>query len=271
MLAGGGLVILFIIAAIMYARRVEAVEVVAVLLFVPVFLAFITWDALGGLVAAVAASLLYLALRASAIHAVGISTFAGLIASRVIGFLMFGVVGGWANGLLRASLTKLDLYDQIDDDTGLFNARYFVLQTDLEKARSVRYRTFFSVTVLDIPTSWLAHLGRRQRRRLLRDLGRVLNDSVRSIDRTCHCLDGASHRLAVIMPETGREGADIFAGRLASRLNEWLGQHGVPDTSLLAPRTATVPADEEALAELRAQFAAVSELEHPRAAAISAA
>mgnify|MGYP001442424725 CR=1 FL=1 len=265
----GGLLVLGIIAAIMYARRVETVEVVAVLLFVPVFLAFITWDALGGLVASVAASLLYLALRASAIHAVGFSTFAGLIASRVIGLVMFGVVGGWANGLLRASLTKLDLYDQIDDDTGLFNARYFVLETDLEKARSDRYRTFFSVTILEVPAEWLAHMGRRQRRRLLRDLGHVLSDSIRSIDRACHCLDGQAHRLAVIMPETGAEGADIFAGRLATRVVEWLGQHGASGVGPLTPQRATVPSDDALLAEWRAQFAAVSELEHPRSAALS--
>lgn len=268
-LVATGLVVIGVVALIMYARRVETVEVIAVALFVPVFLAFVTWDAVGGLLAALVASAIYLGLRSSAIHAVGFSTFAGLIASRVIGLLVFGLVGGWANGLLRASLAKLDLYDQIDDETGLFNARYFVLETDLEKARSDRYRTFFSVAVLDVPASWLDGLGRRQKRRLLRELGHLLQQSVRTIDRASHCIDGEAHRLAVIMPETGSEGAGIFAERLASQLTDWLGQHGVATATTLQPLTLTIPPDETTLAELRSQFLAVSQMEHPRSTAMA--
>jgi GGDEF domain-containing protein len=269
LLIAGGLAVLGLVALIMYLRRVETVEVVAVLLFVPVFLAFVTWDVVGGLVSAVVASGIYLALRRSAIQAVGASTFTGLIASRVVGLVVFGVVGGWANGLLRASLTKLDLYDQIDDDTGLFNARYFVLQADLEKARSDRYKTFFSVAVIDVPVAWLDRLGRRQQRKLLRDLGRVLHDSIRTIDRAVHCVNDDAHRIAVIMPETGPEGARIFADRLSTSLLRWLGDNGASAVGPLDASTATIPPDEATLATLREQFAAIVELEHPRTAAFA--
>ena len=269
LLIGGGLAVLGLVALIMYLRRVETVEVVAVLLFVPVFLAFVTWDAAGGTLAAVAASAVYLALRRSAIDAVGASTFVGLIASRVIGLLMFGAVGGWANGLLRASLTKLDLYDQIDDDTGLFNARYFVLQTDLEKARSDRYKTFFSVAVIDVPDEAVKRLGRRQQRKLLRDLGRLLHDSIRTIDRAIHCVYGETHRLAVIMPETGPEGARIFADRLSAHLGSWLEANGATPPSPLDAATATIPSDDAVLAGWRDEFASVVEIEHPRIATLA--
>src|SRR5258708_7740944 len=127
LIVAAGLLVLALLAGVMYARRVETVEVVAVLLFVPVFLALLKWNVPGGVVSAVAAGAVYVALGWPAIHAVGFGSFSGLVVSRVSGLLAFGLVGGWANSTLRTSLTKLDLYDQIDDATGLFNARYFVL------------------------------------------------------------------------------------------------------------------------------------------------
>src|SRR6266480_4906459 len=94
-----------------------------------------------------------------------------------VAFVAFGAIGGLANQQLRSSLTKLDLYDQIDDDTGLFNARYFLQDTDLEMSRARRYQTIFSVTVVDVPAEALDSMGRRRRRAALRQLGRLLADS----------------------------------------------------------------------------------------------
>lgn len=271
LLVAGGVVVLGVVALIMYLRRVETIEVVAVLLFVPVFLAFLARDVIGGASAGVLASVVYVAMRWSAIRAVGVGTFAGLIASRVLGFLLFGAAGGWANGLLRASLTKLDLYDQVDDATSLFNARYFVLQTDLEKARSQRYKTFFSVAVIDIPVGLFDGLSRRNRQRVLRELGRLIIDSIRSIDRGVHCVDGSAHRLAVIMPETGADGARIFVDRLAAHLVSWLQERNVAVGAPLDSTVLTVPSDEDELAAMRARFVAVSETEHPGSAVLAPA
>ena len=41
-----------------------------------------------------------------------------LIIGRGIGYLGFGALGGWAAQQLERSLEKLDLYDQVDDQTG---------------------------------------------------------------------------------------------------------------------------------------------------------
>ena len=90
--------------------------------------------------------------RRPAIEAIGAGRYTALIFSRAIAFFAFGAIGGLANQQLKGSLTKLDLYDQIDDDTGLFNARYFLQDTDLEVSRSRRYQTIFSVTVVDVPS-----------------------------------------------------------------------------------------------------------------------
>src|SRR5689334_4673217 len=117
-----GLAVLLLIAGVMYVRRVDTVEVVAVLLFIPVFLAFSFWHVLGGVVAGAGALALYAFLRSPAIDAVGGGRFTGILIGRGLGYLAFGLLGGWASQQLERSLEKLDVYDQVDDDTGLLNA-----------------------------------------------------------------------------------------------------------------------------------------------------
>ena len=68
--------------------------------------------------------------------------------------------------MLEGSLEKLELYDEIDDETGLYNARHLLLQTDLETSRARRYQTLFSVVALDFPAAPLNALRSRQRRNI---------------------------------------------------------------------------------------------------------
>jgi diguanylate cyclase (GGDEF)-like protein len=262
LLVAGGLLVLLVTAGVMYARRVDTVEVVAVLLFIPVFLAFTYWRLVGGLVSGVLASLVYLFLRLDAIDQVGLNTFRGHLLSRTVAYLAFGLLGGWAASQLENSLEKLDLYDQIDDATGLFNARFLVQDTELEMARSTRYQTLFSLVVIDIPDAAFVTLGRRQRATALKGLGRVLRESIRTVDRASHSFDGGRHRLAVVLPETGREGAGVFAGRLREWVADYLRQRsaGADDVSQVA---LTFPDDEQGMRSLREEFAAIDRVEHP--------
>jgi hypothetical protein len=265
LLLAGGLAVLLVIAGVMYVRRVDTVEVVAVLLFIPVFLAFTFWRIVGGLVAGVLASLAYLFLRLDAIDQVGLNTFRGHLLSRTTAYLAFGLLGGWAASQVEDSLTKLDLYDQIDDATGLFNARFLVQDTDLEMARSTRYQTLFSVVLVEFPAATLAGLSRRQRGAALKGLGKVLRESVRTVDRVIHAFDGERHRLAVVLPETGREGAQIFASRLVDWTSDYLRQRNA-STDGVREQLFTFPDDEGAIRTLREEFAEVEKAEHPETA-----
>jgi GGDEF domain-containing protein len=268
LLVAAGAGVLGVIALVMYARRVDTVEVLAVLLFVPVFVALMQWNVPGGLAAAAVATVAYIALRASAMEAVGASRFTGLIVARAIGYLVFGALGGWANAYLRASLTKLDLYDQIDDATGLFNARYLTQAIDLETARARRYQSLFSVAIVDIPVAPIAALPRRNVAKLLRELGRVLGGSLRQVDRMVHSRTAEHHRLVAVLPETGAEGAQTFVVRLAARIAELLAARGVDvDVAALQPHAFTHPDDEGALQQLRRDFAMIDQIEHPEAPA----
>jgi GGDEF domain-containing protein len=260
----GGLVLLGVTAGVNYVRRVETAEVVAILLFIPIFIAFVFWDWKGGLIAAALATVVYVILRRPAIDAIGAGRYTALIFSRAIAFFAFGLIGGLANQQLRSSLTKLDLYDQIDDATGLFNARYFLQDTELEMSRANRYQTIFSVAAVDLPDDALTAMGWRKRRNTLRQLGALLADSIRTVDRAVHAQDGGVHRLAVVLPETAEEGAQIFTDRLATRVSAFLAQRGatVDDTSVTR-QALTFPGDEAGLQQLRDVYAEIERREHP--------
>ena len=259
-----GLGVLLLIAAVMFVRRVDTIEVLAALLFIPVFLAFVYWGLPGGLAAGVGAAIVYAAMRKPAIDAVGAGRFVNLIVGRGIGYIAFGALGGWADRQLQQSLTKLDVYDQIDDVTKLYNARFFLQGTDLEMKRAERYKTLFSVCVVDLPRRPLDELPRRRRNTLLADLGRIIKEGVRTVDRAVYGFDDR-HRFAVICPETGPEGARVFVDRMAERIATILTDRGVQGVGAddLARTALTLPGDEDALERMRSEFGAIERDQHP--------
>ena len=261
-----GLAILLLTAGFMYLRAVDTTEVVAILLFIPVFLGLIFYGMRGGLIAAAVATLVYLAAKYPAMQAVGAGDFIPQILSRAIAYFAFGAIGGWANEQLEASLTKLEVYDQIDDYTGVYNARFFVQDTDLEMSRAKRYQTIFSIASVDFPAAPLQGLSRRQRKGIRRELGRLLQEAVRTVDRPVHGFDGARHNFAVVLPETGVEGSRIFTERLAERMAAYLRDRGVQITNEeVRAEHVTFPDDgEERVQTLRQRFAAIDKHEHPQ-------
>jgi hypothetical protein len=258
-----GVAVLAVVAITMYARRVDGVEVAATLLFLPIFLAFVFRGVIGGLIAAVGAIAVYTALRYPAIDAVGAGEFTGLITSRAAAYLIFGAVGGWSTQVLESSLEKLELYDEIDDETGLYNARHLLQQTDLERARASRYSTLFSVVTLELPGAPLNALKARARRSALRDMGRLLREGARTVDHVVHAHDGTTHRLAAILPETAGEGAEVFRGRFEERIVAYLTDRGaVIDPNDVTSSSLTFPGDDGALDELRADFERIDAAQH---------
>jgi GGDEF domain-containing protein len=258
-----GIAVLAVVALVMLARSVDPVEVIATLLFLPIFLAFVYRGVVGGVVAALAAIAMYALLRYPAIEAVGAGEYTGLIVSRSAAYLIFGVVGGWAMQVLEGSLEKLELYDEIDDETGLYNARHLLLQTDLEMARARRYQTLFSVVVLDVPAGPLQGLSSRQRRAVLRDLGRQLREGARNVDHVVHAHDGTTHRLAAILPETAGTGAEVFRHRFADRVAAFLTARGAAtDATEVESSSITYPGDDDAMDALRTDYQRIDALTH---------
>jgi hypothetical protein len=262
-----GIAILAFISLMMYARGVETTEVAGSLLFIPVFVALVMWDVKGGLIAGLLAAAGYFLLRYPALRAVAEPRFVGAIVGRSIAFTVFGVVGGWANRQMGSSLTKLELFDQIDDATGMYNARFFLDDVDLELARSRRYQSMFSVVTVDVPAAALSDLPRRRRAAILRDLGKLLRKAVRVMDRPVHGTDADRHTIAVILPDTGEEGSTVLSERLGVAVAEYLRQRGAHLEATILPNShLTMPGDEERLEAWRDRFRAIDRLERPPSA-----
>ena len=249
----GGVAMLIVMAILMRARGGEGVEVFAVLLYIPILLALLRFDVRGGSVAALLAFLLYVLARHSAISIVGSRHMIGLLGGHAVAYLAFGLAGGLGNSVLREAVGSVDPNSTIDTATGLYSALFFMQSTASELARAERYDSLFSVATLSISAAAVESLGKSQKALLLAELGKMLRGGVRTVDRVVIAHDAAQYRVAAILPETGAEGAKVFAGRLADRLAVFLLGYGVA----VPPRSAvtfTVPGDEEEMERLRQEF-----------------
>jgi GGDEF domain-containing protein len=264
---GVGLAVLALVVVLAVVRGVDTPEVVATALFVPVFVAFLFGGLRGGLVAGLVAAVVYGVLRLPAIEIAGTGAFASLLTSRALAFVGFGALGGLATSQLRTSLEKLDLYDEVDDATGLGNARSFLTATELELARATRYRTLFSVVVLELRASAFGPVSGGTRARVLLRLGSALQESLRTVDHAAHAVDGDRHVLALVLPETAAEGAEVLRGRLEASTRALLEEHGAQlGGKTLTARAFTLPGAERSLRDLRAELARVERREHPETA-----
>ncbi|MGQ0849960.1 MAG: hypothetical protein ACT4OP_12790 [Actinomycetota bacterium] len=252
-----GLILIGLVGLISLARGVDTVEVSATLFFIPVFAGFVFFGTRGGLAVASLASLGYLALRVPSIRLIGWTPLAGQIFARILGYLGFGFGGGWAFQQIRATLEKMELHDDVDDDTGLGNARSMLETVDVEKARADRYQKVFSVVLADLTSPSWTTLPNRRQRLALRALGAKLEAAKRSSDHAAHARQGDHHLIALVLPETGPEGARI----VAENLQRQLSHDGATSKTRLA--TATYPGDGEALSAILRLFREIERAQRP--------
>lgn len=213
-----GLIVVSLIALTMMIRGVDPIEVVATLFYAPLFVGLLYFGLPAGIVLGVAAAVGYVLLRLPAIELVGIPALGGLLTSRIVGFLAFGAAGGWAVGHLQAAIRKLERYDEIDDDTGLGNARSLVHSVETERSRADRYENRFAVVVARFVQPDWEELGVRAQRRALRAIGDAVREGSRDSDHLAHFRDGDDHLIVAVLPETGEEGARTVAKNLSGRI-----------------------------------------------------
>lgn len=237
-----GLLVIGLVVLTMVLREVDPVEIVATVAFAPVFVAFLFWGWRAGLAVGATAAVGYVVMRRSALSVVGLDPLFGMISSRVIGYLVFGGVGGWAAEQLQAAIDKLELHDEIDDATGLGNARAAIAAIDTERARSERYEKVVSVVdcFFELPDM----VGDKAVAATLRQMGAAIAHSVRASDRVSHVAeDGGRHRLIMVLPETGSVGAETVAANLDREVRARIGVS--TEVAVL-----TVPGDEDRVDDL---------------------
>lgn len=236
-------------------RGAQPTEVLAPALYIPVFAGAIFWLIPGGLVAAAISSLIYGVLLSETVAAVGLKLFILQLITRVGTYFFYAVVVAVGVRYVESRLRKLELYDQLDDLTALYNSAFFLEDTELEVSRANRYQTLFSVAELDVHREAFAGFSRRRYARIIRELARQIADAVRRVDRAARVDDGERDRFLIVLPETARQGADIFTGRLEERARAFLADRGADVDGHVSGRSIAYPDDPEPLNRLREEVA----------------
>lgn len=247
---GLGTSIILAVAASAALRGADPVEVGAIALFVPVTFILVLGGPLWGGIAGAIAAFGYTIVRLNTLAGADATEFAGSITARVLLFVAFGFLGGIAHRNLEQQLKKLEIYDEVDDLTGVGNARSLLSLADREAARSQRYQTTFSVGILRLDTSTIKGLSTRQSDRVVRKFFGDVDRAVRTTDKVTRLATDDFEELTVVLPETGPEGARIFIERARAGLVTSLGELGVDvDETTLTARWMTLPGDEVPLRE----------------------
>lgn len=132
--------------------------------------------------------------------------------------------------LLKEHYRNLSMVDEL---TGLYNRRYFFVESRLTLGRALRYRHQLTLMVLDIDRfkSINDRYGHAQGDMVLRDLGQALQTQLRDTDILARV---GGEEFAIVLTDTGQEGGREAGQRLlqAVRALQWQTPDGPLETKI---------------------------------------
>ena len=225
------------------------VEVVAQILLFGVLVAAVHWGRRGGMLAALLASLIYIALRIPLLSA-GLTTADMLfIIARIAAFGLVGIIGGEVCGRIKYVFARVGDTNTIDDWSHVYNQRYTYHAIELARARYARYGEAFSLVIVTLSPSLTAELRPKRQRTLVRAVANHLRDDVRMVDEVCRINDG---RFIVLLPHTVKSGGTVVEERLLTGVRKTVGAKDESVTTVCFGAAE----DTLALGELNASLAA---------------
>ena len=147
---------------------------------------------------------------------------------------------------LEATNSRLKEYSFKDDVTGLYNRRFFSMRLDEELARYRRFNHPTSVVLLDLDGFKAVNdeLGHAVGDETLRDVAQILQKHSRGINVVSRY---GGDEYAILLVETSKAGARLYAERIRQVISEFPFSHGKPITASFG--VASVPDDEASTAE----------------------
>jgi diguanylate cyclase (GGDEF)-like protein len=147
---------------------------------------------------------------------------------------------------LESSNARLKEFSFTDDVTGLYNRRFFATRLEDEVSRYSRFNQPLSVVMLDIDGFKAVNdeLGHAAGDETLRIVGHILRTQSRNIDVTCRY---GGDEFAVLLVETGKDGALLYAERVRRQIEAAAFGHGRAITVSLG--VACLPEDVGAVPE----------------------
>ncbi|HEX9093305.1 MAG TPA: hypothetical protein VF902_04920 [Coriobacteriia bacterium] len=200
--------------------RPDWIELIAQLLLLAVLVGAVHWGRKGGLFAALAATIAYLALRIPHIFSAVTTDVVEIIAIRAATFGLVGIIGGEICGRIKYFFARLEDTCSIDEHSRVYNQRFVrqLLESNLGAAR--RYGAEFSVAIFAISDSVTAELRPARTRAFVRTVADHIRNDVRLIDDVGRLDDG---RFILVMPHTPKAGGLVASNRVRAGIRDVLG------------------------------------------------
>lgn len=201
--------------------RPDWIELVAQLLLLVVLAGAVHWGRKGGLVAALAATLVYIILRLPSITRVGLEAeVLELVLIRTAAFGFIGIIGGEICGRIKYFFARLEDSLSIDEHSRVYNQRFVAQMLANSLASATRYGTRFSIAIVELAPSLMAELRPSRRQSLVRAVASHIRNDVRLIDDVGRLDDG---RFVLVFPHTPKDGAQVAASRARTGVRDVLG------------------------------------------------
>jgi hypothetical protein len=226
------------------------VSLISQILLLPVLIVAVHYGRKPGLIAAVAASAIFILMEIPSLAEVGGPPAPDLvmIAYTISAYGLVGIVGGDICGRVKYFFGRYGEAAAIDDWSHVFNQRKASELLENARARFARYAEPFSIVVIVPAPSLFTGLRPTRQRAMVRAAANHIRGDVRMVDEVARLDDG---RFLVILPHTAREGGLVVTERLADGVRATLG---ASDDSVTA-RCFSAPEDELELASLATSIA----------------
>lgn len=187
-------------------------DLVAQVLLLAVLFAAVHWGRNGGFVAALIASVGFVALMVLAEpRATADASNLVTVSTRVLSFGLVGIVGGELCGRVRVVFERLAGSSSIDEWSQVFNQRFITRAFESSRGQFQRYQTPYSVLVIGLAPTVLSELRPSKQRAIIRGIAGYIRSDIRLVDEAGRLDDG---RFLVLLPHTSRAGALVVADRL---------------------------------------------------------
>lgn len=217
---GGGAILATLVVST--SAHQDLAEFLAQLILIGVLVGAVHWGRRGGLVAAVAACLLYFVLRLPLLVRTGGLTpdMMVLLVTRFATYGVIGIFGGELCQRIKYLFARLEDDSRIDDWTRVYNQNHAVRLIDNVIGRNARYGTPFSLVLIHLAPALTEGLRPPKQHALLKAAAGHIRGDVRLVDDVARLDDS---RFLVILPSTPREGALVAAERVRVGVRDVLG------------------------------------------------
>lgn len=195
-------------------------EIIAQLMLLLVLVVAVHYGPKGGLIAAIVASVIYIAMRIPTLAGDMTLGVSAMVLVRLAAYGLVGVVGGELCGRIKYVFARYDDSSTIDDWSHVYNQRYAARALEQALGRFTRYGEAFSVVVIALSPSLTSELRPSRQRALVRGVANCLRDDIRMVDEVARLNDG---RFLILLPHTPREGAMVVNARLEAGVCHTLG------------------------------------------------